>query len=249
MICTTEYKSTKEKKHERKRSISHGAKSEKDMSEIQRQFDSVSRRYDEQRRKFIPCFDDFYGISVSMASADTENPNILDIGAGTGLLSAFLMERYPGASFTLIDISERMLDMAKDRFKGNSNVKYVVADYSKHDFAEKYDLVVSALSIHHLEDEEKKDLYKKSYSILKEKGVFINADHVHGETPFIENLYKTTWKRYVENSGLTEEEILAGYERTKLDKQLEWLKEAGFCDVSCIYKYYHFAVMFGRKIV
>jgi len=225
------------------------------MSEIQRKFDAISKKYDEQRRKFIPCFDDFYGATVSVASVDSENPGILDIGAGTGLLSAFLMERYPGASFTLIDISEKMLDMAKDRFGNNSNVKYIAADYSKYDFAEKYDIVISALSIHHLEDEEKEELYKKSYSILKENGIFINADQVHGETPFIENLNKTTWREYVETSGLPEEEILAGYERvkldkdTKLDQQLDWLKEAGFCDVSCIYKYYQFAVMFGRKIV
>ena len=225
------------------------------MSEIQRKFDAISKKYDEQRRKFIPCFDDFYGATVSVASVDVENPGILDIGAGTGLLSAFLMERYPEASFTLIDISEKMLDMAKDRFRNNSNVKYIAADYSKYDFVEKYDMVVSALSIHHLEDEEKKELYKKSYSILKENGIFINADQVHGETPFIENLNKTTWRQHIESSGLPEEEILAGYERVKLDKdtsldqQLDWLKEAGFCDVSCIYKYYQFAVMFGRKIL
>ncbi|MCQ1534874.1 class I SAM-dependent methyltransferase [Methanosarcina sp. KYL-1] len=224
------------------------------MSEIQRKFDAISKKYDEQRKKFIPCFDDFYGTAVSVASVDAENPSILDIGAGTGLLSAFLMERYPGASFTLIDISEKMLDVAKERFGNNSNVKYIAADYSKYDFVEKYDLVVSAVSIHHLEDEEKKELYSKSYSILKENGVFINADQVHGETPFIENLNKTTWRQRIESSGLSEEEILAGYERVKLDKdsslaqQLDWLKEAGFCDVSCIYKYYQFAVMFGRKL-
>ncbi|WP_440944863.1 class I SAM-dependent methyltransferase [Methanosarcina sp. T3] len=225
------------------------------MSEIQQKFDAISKKYDEQRRKFIPCFDDFYGATVSVASVEAENPAILDIGAGTGLLAAFMMERYPEASFTLIDISEKMLDMAKGRFGNNSNVKYIAADYSKYDFVDKYDIVISALSIHHLEDEEKKELYKKSYSILKENGIFINADQVHGETPFIENLNKTTWRRYVETSGLPEEEILAGYERVKLDRdtsldrQLDWLKETGFCDVSCIYKYYQFAVMFGRKIV
>lgn len=225
------------------------------MSEIQRKFDAISKKYDEQRKKFIPCFEDFYGVSVSVASLDKENPSILDIGAGTGLLSAFLMERYPEASFTLVDISEKMLDMAKDRFRNNSNIKYITANYSEFDFAEKYDMVVSALSIHHLEDEEKKEIYKKSYSVLKENGIFINADQVHGETPFIENLNKTTWRHHVENSGLPVEEILAGYERTrldrdsKLDQQLDWLKEAGFCDVSCIYKYYQFAVMFGRKLV
>ncbi|AKJ37484.1 class I SAM-dependent methyltransferase [Methanosarcina barkeri] len=225
------------------------------MSEIQKKFDEISKKYDQQRKKFIPCFDDFYRVSVSMASVNMENPKILDIGAGTGFLSAFLMERYPDASFTLIDISEKMLDVAKDRFKGNSNVKYIVADYSKYSFVEKYDMVVSALSIHHLEDEEKQKLYKKSYSLLEQNGIIINADQVHGETSFIETLNKKIWKHYVENSGLSEEEILAGYERTKLDKdstldqQINWLKEAGFFDVSCIYKFYQFAVMFGRKYI
>ncbi len=225
------------------------------MSEIQKKFDEISKKYDQQRKKFIPCFDDFYRVSVSMASVNMENPKILDIGAGTGLLSAFLMERYPDASFTLIDISKKMLDVAKDRFKGNSNVKYIVADYSKYSFVEKYDMVVSALSIHHLEDEEKQKLYKKSYSLLEQNGIIINADQVHEETSFIETLNKKIWKHYIENSGLSEEEILAGYERTKLDKdstldqQINWLKEAGFCDVSCIYKFYQFAVMFGRKYI
>lgn len=225
------------------------------MSEIQRKFDAVSKKYDEQRKKLIPCFDDFYGISASVASVETKNPSILDIGAGTGLLSSFLMKKYPQASFTLIDISEKMLEMAKERFRDNSKVKYIAADYSKYNFTEKYDMVVSALSIHHLKDEEKKELYNKIYTTLKENGVFINADQVHGETPFIEKLNKETWRKYVENSGLNEEEIKAAYERTKLDKdirldqQLDWLREAGFCNVSCIYKYYQFAVMFGRKII
>lgn len=143
------------------------------MSEIQRKFDDISKKYDEQRKRFVPCFDDFYGVSVSVASVDKENPDILDIGAGTGLLSGFLMEKYPKASLTLIDLSKKMLDIAKDRFISNSNVNYIIGDYSKYDFVEKYDLVVSALSIHHLEDEEKKEFYKKVTLCLNKVGFLL----------------------------------------------------------------------------
>lgn len=223
------------------------------MDEIKRKFDEVSEKYDGQRRKFIPCFDDFYGITLAAATTAKENPNILDIGAGTGLLSSFLIKRYPNATYTLIDLSEKMMDMAKERFSNLPNVKYIIGDYTKYDFSEKYDIVASALSIHHLEDESKKELYKKIYSILLKNGIFVNADQVNGDTPFIETFNRTIWIQSIENSGLSLEERLAGYERMKLDKeatlnnQLVWLNDIGFTDVSCIYKYYKFAVMFGRK--
>jgi len=222
------------------------------MSEIKRKFDEISTKYNDQRRKFIPCFDDFYGVTRSIASVKTETPNILDIGSGTGLLSAFLFERYPKASFTLIDFSEKMIEMSMERFSGQYNVKYI-DDYTKYDFKEKYDLVVSALSIHHLDDKEKEEFYRKCYALLRPDGIIINADQVHGETEYIEELNKTIWFKSIESSGLTKDEILSGYERIKLDKetrldqQLSWIKDAGFNDVSCVYKYYHFAIMFGRK--
>ncbi|SHI13111.1 tRNA (cmo5U34)-methyltransferase [Desulfosporosinus lacus DSM 15449] len=57
----------------------------------------------------------------------------------------------------------------------------------------------------------------------------------------------------VENSGLSKEEILSAYERVKLDKmstlddQINWLKGIGFTDVDCVYKYFNFVVLYGRK--
>lgn len=223
------------------------------MSQIQNKFDEISKKYDSQRRMLIPCFDEFYDISVSVADAKTNTPQILDIGAGTGLLSSFLLNRYPEARITLIDISEKMLEVARQRFSGNENIKYVVGDYTKLNLSEEFDLVVSALSIHHLEDSDKKELLRKCYSVLKPNGIFINADQVIGETPYIDSLNKKRWKQSIEKSGLPREEILSAYERMKLDKettlkqQLEWFTEIGLKDVSCIYKYYTFAVMFGRK--
>jgi len=177
----------------------------------------------------------------------------LDIGAGTGLMSSFLLEKYPEATITLIDISEKMLEIARKRFAGNENISFITDDYIKHEFYEKFDMVVSALSIHHLEDLDKKELYKKCYSVLKSKGIIINADQVAGETEYLANQNIKKWKESIERSGLEKEEISSAYERMKLDKEAElreqliWLRDLGFSDVSCRYKYFNFAVMFGRK--
>lgn len=58
-----------------------------ERSDVKVKFNENARQYDGQRKKLIPCFDDFYSIAVSMAETNTNNPDILDIGAGTGLLS------------------------------------------------------------------------------------------------------------------------------------------------------------------
>ncbi|WCN38803.1 class I SAM-dependent methyltransferase [Aneurinibacillus uraniidurans] len=222
---------------------------------VMAKFDEIASKYDEQRKKLIPCFDDFYSIAVSAAKTANDSPNILDVGAGTGLLSDFVMEKYPKASLTLVDISEKMLEMARVRFEKYPNVTYIVDDYTKHDFTEKFDVVISSLSIHHLTDMEKKNLYERIFSLLKADGVFVNADQVLGSTSYIDELYKTDWKQKVENSGLARQEIMSAYERTKLDKmstleeQISWLKEAGFSDVDCMYKYFNFVVLYGRKLI
>ncbi|WP_088225586.1 class I SAM-dependent methyltransferase [Desulfosporosinus sp. FKB] len=224
-----------------------------ERSDVKIKFDENASQYDGQRKKLIPCFDDFYFIAISLAETKTKNPQILDIGAGTGLLSSFILEKYPDAFVTLIDLSEKMLDMAKERFVANQNITYIIDDYTKHKFDRKYDVVISSLSIHHLSGDEKKQLYQNIYSSLNQDGVFINADQVLGETHFMESLYKNDWKNKVGSSGLSKEEIQSAYERANLDRmstlsdQLKWIKDSGFLDVDCVYKYFNFVVLFGRK--
>ncbi len=225
------------------------------MNDVQRKFDEISRQYNEQRRKFIPCFDDFYKIPVAVASAESRTPAILDVGAGTGLLSAALMERYPDGTYTLIDLSAGMMDKARERFHGIGNVQYIVDDYVTHEFGGPFDLIVSALSLHHLPDPLKEAMYAKCHALLRPGGILINADQVRGETPYIEAMNKQIWFQGIEASGLSADEIRSGYERIALDReagldeQLDWMRAAGFADVGCVFKYYHFAVLFGRKTI
>lgn len=222
-------------------------------TEIKNKFNNLSKNYDVQRKKIIPCFDDFYHIPLKFIEIKSKSPSILDIGAGTGLFSSIFLQKYPDAQITLIDIAENMLEVAKNRFESNQKIKYITDNYVNYEFDEMYDIIISGLSIHHLEDAEKENLYKKCYKILKPDGIFINADQVLGNNLYVEELNKKIWKQFIKESGLEADQVNATFERLKLDKeapleqQLNWLKESGFKDVDCIYKYLHFAVMIGRK--
>lgn len=220
---------------------------------IKDQFDTIAKKYDAQRRQLIPCFDDYYFLPLNVLDPNLKAPKILDIGSGTGLFSSIVLEKYPDASFTLIDLSDQMLSIAKKRFKDNPNFKFIIADYTKYAFEEKFDIIISALSIHHLSPLNKEMLYAKCYNILNEEGIFLNVDQVLSPHPEIENMFSNLWHQAVESSGLPEEEIKKAYERVNFDNpstladQLNWLHKAGFKMADSLYKYYHFCVLYAKK--
>ena len=223
------------------------------MNDVKEQFSNVSKRYDSQREYLIPCFHDFYSACLPLVKSLTHAKTVLDIGAGTGLFTQFIYDVNPNLHFTLTDLSARMLDVARGRFEGSGNFEYLELDFSKDPLPGKYDIIISGLAIHHLEDADKAKLYKNIYTALNDGGLFINADQVAGKNVLFDSLYKYQWRETVSNSGLDREALIQAFERTKLDKlaplesQLKWLEKAGFNEVDCIYKNMNFAVFGGFK--
>lgn len=150
---------------------------------VKQLFDKVAQDYDVQRKQLIPCFDDFYGMALDLMESPLDSPRILDLGAGTGLLSGLVLQKYPNARLTLIDISDQMLEGARRRFADANQVQYVIGDYSKYDFTGSYDMIISSLSIHHLTHADKKKVFDAVHKLLEPGGCFINADQVQGRTP------------------------------------------------------------------
>lgn len=220
---------------------------------LKEKFDNNAELYDRQRRFVIPCFDDLYNVMADLAHGEAPVPKILDMGAGTGLLSLNLLKRHSNAEFTLIDLSEEMLKIAKNRFVNKANFKYITGDYAKYDFEDKYDIIASSLSIHHLKHQDIEFLYNKIYGLLNQGGIFLNADQVLAPTPANESKYQENWLEKIEYKGLDEQERLSIFDRMKLDNpatledNLKWLKNCGFKDVDVFFKYYNFVVLYGRK--
>jgi tRNA (cmo5U34)-methyltransferase len=133
-------------------------------------------------------------------------------------------------------------------------VRYIAGDYSRVDFAGRYDLIISALSIHHLEHEEKHRLYKKIFDALNHGGMFVNADQVLGETANINRRYMAYWDEFLVPCPLSpEDKKQMLYRRDTFDKneklsvQMAWLADCGFIEIDLVYKNRLFVVFTGRK--
>ncbi|MBB5064737.1 trans-aconitate 2-methyltransferase [Granulicella mallensis] len=214
-------------------------------------FDITAATYDADRAKLIPCYDAFYRRTTDLIVGGAER--VLDLGAGTGLLSTFVRTWYPKAHIHLMDVSEPMLERARTRLGTDSNVSFEVADYATAALPHNQDSIVSALSIHHLDNEAKKSLFKKIYAALRPGGTFVNAEQVAGPTPALDAHYKVIWLQQVREAGATPQQIADSLYRQQDDRcasvedQLHWMREAGFTDADCWFKDNRFAVLSGTK--
>ena len=225
-----------------------------DINKIANRFDLVSKQYDEQRRFFIPCFDDYYQTSISFLSTIKNDFNsVLDLGAGTGLLTKYLFEKFPNAQYTLVDVSDQMLNVARERFSDIPNFNFVVSDYSKALPSNNFDLITSGLSIHHLEHDAKKALYSTIYNKLPDNGFFINLDQFNASSDVMNDSYNKWWYNFIEQSGIKKEECDLWLQRRELDREttisesVSTLKSIGFKHVECIYSYMKFGVILAIK--
>jgi tRNA (cmo5U34)-methyltransferase len=221
------------------------------INRTQAVFDATASTYDRDRSKLIPGCDSFYRWALDLVPARAKT--ICELGAGSGLMTRLLRDRFPMAHLYVIDFSAPMLDLAKTRMGGDRNITWYQLDYAAEPLPQELCAVVSSLSIHHLDDGDKRAIFKKAYSALKPNGVFINADQVAGPTPALEARYKALWLQQVRTAGATEEQVEASLYRQQEDRcasvedQLLWLREAGFADADCWFKDNRFAVMAGTR--
>jgi tRNA (cmo5U34)-methyltransferase len=216
-------------------------------------FAAHAGEYHAQRRRLVPSFDLFYGTAVDVLAL-REGPigRVLDLGAGTGLMGAAVVARYPEVELVLVDGAEEMLAQARERLPAGA-LTTVVADMRERLPDGPFDAVVSALAIHHLEDAHKRDLFARVHGVLRPGGAFVNAEHVTGPSRWLEAVYRGLWRDACRAAGAGVDEIADAEERMAMDRsvdiatQLAWMGAAGLRECDCFFKHLHFAVLAGWR--
>jgi len=205
--------------------------------------------YDAPRRRLVPDFDRFYGTAADLvAELGLDAPVVLDLGAGTGLLSAAVRDAVPDARLVLLDGAAPMLAVARQRL---GDVPTIVADLTDPLPEGPFDAVVSALAIHHLSDDDKRELFRRIRGALRPGGLFVNAEQVAGPTPEAQARYEAAHERDARALGTDDAEWQAAVVRMSHDRcstvedQVAWLGEAGFEQVDVDFKRFRFAVYHG----
>jgi tRNA (cmo5U34)-methyltransferase len=166
---------------------------------------------------------------------------VLDLGTGDGRLLALVKLDHPRATAVAVDFSPAMLEAAKKRFEDDPSVN-VIAHNLDDPLPElgKFDAVISSFAIHHVSHERKRDLYVEIYGALNPGGVFCNLEHVSSPTPELHD-------QFLNLIGTTRETEDPSNKLLEMEPQLAWLREIGFVDVDCHWKWRELALLSGQK--
>ena len=169
-----------------------------------------------------------------------ENPRrILDLGSGAGRLLALVKAARPSAQFVALDFSATMLDELHRLFDADSAVQIVAHDFDQPlpDLG-RFDVVISSFAIHHVHHERKRALYAELFRALNPGGVFAHLEHVDSPT-------RPLHAAFLKAIGWEDED--PSNKLLDLETQMRWLREIGFTDVDCHWKWRELALFGGVR--
>lgn len=166
---------------------------------------------------------------------------ILDLGSGDGRLLALLRIEHRDSEGVALDFSPTMIQAARERFSTDPKVQVVEhnLDDPLPDLG-RFDVIVSSFAIHHCTHERKRALYAEVFNALSPGGVFCNLEHVASSTAELHD-------RFLRSLGLDESEEDPSNKLLDVETQLLWLREIGFQNVDCYWKWLELALLGGNK--
>ncbi len=167
---------------------------------------------------------------------------VLDLGSGGGRLLALVIDACAPAEAVALDFSPEMLQRLRDRFRGLPGVSVAAHDLDAPlpDALGTFDAVVSSFAIHHVRHARKRSLYAEVFARLRPGGVFCNLEHVASPTEALH-------EGFLAALGLRPDEEDPSNKLLGVHEQLQWLREIGFADVDCHWKWRELALLAGVR--
>ncbi|MEE1750886.1 MULTISPECIES: class I SAM-dependent methyltransferase [unclassified Streptomyces] len=140
--------------------------------------------WDRQQEWYMPDREERFRVMLDMVEALVgPRPRVLDLACGTGSITDRLLKRFPEATSTGVDLDPALLAIARGHFDGDERVTFVTADLKDPDWArqlpyDSYDAVLTATALHWLHTEPLTALYGHIGGLVRDGGVFMNADHM-----------------------------------------------------------------------
>jgi tRNA (cmo5U34)-methyltransferase len=230
--------------------------------------DDVATGYLSERSHFIPDRPRQLEVLVRVVrSANRVPARILDLGAGDGVLLESFLEAFPEATGIAVDFSPVMVEKARERLsRFGPRATVAEGDLGSpawlNSVEPPFDAVVSGLAIHHLTDERKRTLYGEIFGLLNPGNTFLNCEHVASRGVWGQGMYDDAvsehlWRRRQDQGeSVSFEKVRAEYvsrpDRADnilalVEDQCAWLRDIGFQDVDCFWKYFELAIFGGRR--
>lgn len=183
------------------------------------------------------------GEGTLLEEVPKEAARILDLGSGDGRLLGLLLLACPDARGVAVEFSPLMLERLRERFGGDGRVRVVDHDLERPlPSLGTFDVVASSFAIHHLPHPRKQELYQEVWAVLEPGGVFSNLEHVASPSARIH-------ERFLDAVGITPNEEDQSNKLLDVETQLGWLREIGFEDVDCYWKWRELALLVGKRPV
>jgi tRNA (cmo5U34)-methyltransferase len=118
------------------------------MDQIKEHFEAEAKEFDGIILRIIPYYDQLIGALIDSIHFDSDSAiRIIDLGCGTGIVAKRISEKFPNSKIVCLDIASNMIDIAKHKLSEHKDTKFIIGDFSKIDFDDKFDVVVSSLAL------------------------------------------------------------------------------------------------------
>jgi tRNA (cmo5U34)-methyltransferase len=230
------------------------------VDEIRQRFDADVERFSNLETGQSATVDAPLAMALVAEAAAVTTPqarHILDVGCGAGNYTLKLLEFLPNLDATLIDLSQPMLDRARERISRATagRIQTIQADIREVELPEgEFDIVLAAAVLHHLRtDWEWLDVFTAFHRTLRPGGSLWVFDLVESSIPAVGRLLRRRYGEYL--TRLKDEsyrdQVFAYVEKEDTPRplpfQLDLLRHTGFAQVEVLHKNVCFAAFGAVK--